>query len=65
MHIADLLSPEDLRTISHGRFIPRLDGLIAAKEALFNRVLDVFESEGKAITTMEKLVSDAFASENS
>jgi hypothetical protein len=61
MHVGDLLSSEDLGNPGQGHYMPRVDSSVREKEALFNRVLDIFESEGKEITTTKKLVAEAFA----
>jgi len=61
MHVGDMFCTDDLDDPHFSRSMPRADRPVQEKIDMFNRVLDIFESEGKQITTTKNLVAEAFS----
>lgn len=60
MHAGDMVTPSDLTNQYVSRFMPRSNTSIEEKKKNFERVLDIFEENGKKIVTTKELAKSYF-----
>lgn len=60
MHAGDMIDPSDLNNGSFSRRMPRTKVSSKEKKQIFERILDIFEENGKEIVTFHELAGEVF-----